>query len=474
MKKNTFKRIGALLLAGALAAGMSFSALAATNALGSDTSLIDGTTVISNYGVQENGAGVDSDSNGTNDTATFTAVGNTVSFTKDIIVFNSDSKTVYHPNVDYTYTISPVGTAGTAIGDTTKITDEFNTSAKVLGGVAVGSAVSSPTTSISFTDTNTIATTNAGAVISGTGSFTFVPTAFPHAGIYRYLITETEGTKTRANAGVISGTGYNNKRYLDVYLKNNDAGTALEVYGYVLYEGESTAAFTASGTIAAKTNGFVEDNPSTLTTTTDCDYYWTVNLDVAKTVTGQLGDKTHEFGFEIALSTVSSFAKATYSDNSTNASSGTTALTSGAGTVACTLNSGSKMTIVGLPMGTTATVTETNTALDTYTVSAAHDNGATLTVNSNATASVAAGGTGAVNALYVYNTTDNATPVDSGQIASTAVTDTIDTITVTNALNAVSPTGYVARFAPFAIMLGFAFVLLFLKRRKNENESDMI
>lgn len=462
------RKIWALVLAVAMIA-LTGAAFATSAGLDQDIDLTDGSTVISEQGVLQSGT-----DNGSGTAATYASVGNTVTIEKDLIVFNSDSNTVYEPNVTYTYTLSAVGTAGEALGTSTKITDEYGVSSAVLGGV-IGAA-SNTTATVTFGGSETVDTSAAGEVISDTFTFTFTPANFPHAGVYRYLITETDTTATRADAGVISGANYVATRYLDVYVMNNAAGTGLEIYGFVVFESDSsTQALDTTNADTYKTNGYVVNDESDLTDTTDCDYYWTVNLDVTKVVTGQLGDKVNEFPFEIALtSPVSAFVKADFSDDSTNATTGTTAFASSAYTVSCTLNDGATMSIVGLPVGTTAAVTETNNTPDIYTVSAEHDNGATLQVNSADSDTVAGSGTGAVTTLTVYNTTDNATPVASGQIAATAVTDTIDTITVTNDISAVSPTGYVARFAPYALMLigGIALLIVAKKHRRHAEEED--
>lgn len=461
------RKIWALVLAVAMIA-LTGAAFATSAGLDQDKSLIDNSTVISEQGVLQSGT-----DNGSGTAATYASVGNTVTIEKDLIVFNSDSNTVYEPNVTYTYTLTAVGTAGQAISGAT-ITDEYSVSSAVLGGV-IGAA-SSTTATVTFGGSETVDTSAAGEVISDTFTFSFTPANFPHAGVYRYLITETDTTAPRADAGVISGANYVATRYLDVYVMNNAAGTGLEIYGFVVFESDSsTQALNTTNADTYKTNGYVVNDESDLTDTTDCDYYWTVNLDVEKVVTGQLGDKVNEFPFAIALaSPVSAFVKADFSDDSTTATTGTTAFSSGTYTVSCTLNDGATMSIVGLPVGTTATVTETNNTPDIYTVSAAHDNGATLKVNDEDSDTVAGSGTGAVTTLTVYNTTDNTTPVASGQIAATAVTDTIDTITVTNDISAVSPTGYVARFAPYALMLigGIALLIVAKKHRRHAEEED--
>ena len=460
------RKIWAMVLAVAMIA-LTGAAFATSAGLDQDIDLTDGSTVISEQGVLQSGT-----DNGSGTAATYASVGNTVTIEKDLIVFNSDSNTVYEPNVTYTYTLTAVGTAGEAISGAT-ITDEYSVTSAVLGGV-IGAA-SNTTATVTFGGSETVDTSADGEVISDTFTFSFTPANFPHAGVYRYLITETDTTATRANAGVISGADYADTRYLDVYVMNNAAGTGLEIYGFVLFESTSGQAFNTTNADTYKTNGFVVNDENDLTDTTDCDYYWTVNLDVKKLVTGQLGDKANEFPFEIALSSpVSAFVKADFSDDSTTATTGTTAFSSSAYTVSCTLNDGATMSIVGLPVGTTATVTETNNTPDTYTASAVHDNGATLKVNGEDSDNLATTTTGAVTELTVFNTTDNQTPVTSGQIAAADVDATVDTITVTNDVSAVSPTGYVARFAPYALMLigGIALLIVAKKHRRHAEEED--
>ena len=468
---KTLRKISALVLVIMMIAVVG-TAWAATT-LDEDVSLKDGDVTISAQGVLQDGEDKGDDTAGV-----YKSVGNTVTIEKDIIVFNSSvagtKKTVHYPNVSYTYTISQVGTEATVIGTNTKITDEYSLSANVFGSVLNAVTNTGKAATVAFSDSDTVSTDKGGTVISKTFDFTFDPSKFPHAGVYRYLITETEhNTSTRQNADVIQGADYNNTRYLDVYVMNNSAGTGLEIYGYVLFEGANNTAITTTKADSIKTNGYVVNDETDLTDTSNCDYYWTVNLDVKKLVTGQLGDKQHEFPFSIALtSPVTSFAKADYSDTSTNTTSGTTAFTNKAATVTCTLNDQSIMSIIGLPVGTTVIVTETNNTYDTYTASAEHDNSVTLTVNTKDTDRLAKDANGAVNSLTIYNTTDNADPRYNSQIAVTSVTDTIDTITLTNDISAVSPTGYVTRFAPYALILVGGIVLLIIAKKRKPAKDD--
>ena len=121
---------------------------------------------------------------------------------------------------------------------------------------------------------------------------------------------------------------------------------------------------------------------------------------------------------------------------------------SGGNTV--TVKDGSVVAFKGIPAGGTVTVTETNNSPDVYKVKAGEaTDGVTLLTE----APVLAGNT-------------------SSATTSKDLTDKVQ-IYFTNTLDAISPTGYVSRFAPYAlILIGGIALLIVAKKRKSPAEEE--
>lgn len=107
-----------------------------------------------------------------------------------------------------------------------------------------------------------------------TGTITFDHTKFTDPGVYRYEVTEENGS--------YAGMTYDNTtKYLDVYVAEADDGSKI-VFSAVMYDKDTGA------TEAAKAAGFT----NTLATTT---------LTINKKVDGNLGDTTKEFEFSVTV-----------------------------------------------------------------------------------------------------------------------------------------------------------------------------
>ncbi|MCR4794433.1 MAG: hypothetical protein K5898_04575 [Ruminococcus sp.] len=114
---------------------------------------------------------------------------------------------------------------------------------------------------------------------------------FQEPGIYRYKITETASTGV---AGVTNDT--NNIRYLDVYVKNESAGTDAEetttaklaVQGYYLHT-DAAAPVKGTADSSKKSTGFSNN-------------YTTNDLEFRKVVTGNQGSKDKYFKINVKLS----------------------------------------------------------------------------------------------------------------------------------------------------------------------------
>lgn len=477
MKKNLLKRIGAVALAVAVSLTMGTSAFAAAGDLGEDSSHnTNKSGVVSKAGVVE----------GTYDSSTgkYAALTEGVSIDKEIVVYNTNAATlVYDPNITYTYTVSAVTVSGTP-----QIKDEFDKSGTVYSGEIDANTNTSHQATVAFSSDNSVTTSSNYAVISDSFTLTFDATKFSHAGIYRYKITESVGTDARKAAG-ITNSSYSADRYLDVYVQNG--ASALEIYGYVLFESANPATqeFTANpGTnLTAKTNGFVsnkndDSDQSYSKDETDVDLYLTTNVKVTKVVDGTLGDKTHQFPFEVVLanSDISTAAKVHYAvstgaaTNATSTSNATKTFDTSnhnakIGSASATAADGLKLAngqfidIYGIPISATTTVnaTEYNDTADTYTVTAKYNNSAVNLDNTNATA----------------ETNKASLTVESKKTAFLHTAQTLtgtqdDAVEVTNNLTSVSPTNVVMRFAPYLFILGAAIVLLVLMRRRKAQDAE--
>ena len=420
---------------------------------------------------------------------------NSLVLLKELVIYNTDGKEIYLPDVDYSYTIAPTGgSAGAALNITNQ--DTHGHTGAVYAGLTTHSATVSfrhDKTAYSNEALSTAITQPVTAASTGTSVYNgftvdFSSEGFSHPGIYRYTITEAEGTSTRASAGVVTGTGSSATRYLDVYVRGNEKYTDTDtipdgknvgdyknyaIYGYVCY---TTAANTAidgyeengegNGTTnvstVKKTNGFTHGGTDLATV---ADQYKTYNLEVSKTISGALAETGHKFPFDIDLG--STLTGSNIKLNATDTTADVTAgITSDAAMLGTTLNIDAKLSdgkvvkLYGIPDETALTVNvkETNDTYDVYTAAA--------TVNSTTATLYASNGTTTVSALSRN---------DTAQIAQQTIaanTLTSEVVALTNTITEISPTGYVSRFAPYALILigGIALLIIARKHRKHTDE----
>lgn len=424
---------------------------------------------------------------------------------KEITAYNPDSgvKFVYGPAITYTYTL-----AAAADNELVNVTDETTDHAsgqpvttKVLAGVSPGDV------SVAGTEANKIAWTNADILdvsVSGTANYknltiSFSNVVFSQPGVYRYKITESAESYT--TSGVTKNTGNTQVRYLDVYvMRSADYGKDASgdpstenragwwtIYGYVCIDSSlGTTAVTAS---TAKTNGFVDSDGSTGTSTSD--EYRTYNLTIGKTLSGDASMNGHKFPFDVtwtagdATGTFQFIAKTTGTAEVTGDSVDATTSINGTDVAAHTKVSGANavgtdgkdgspkianggtVKYIGIPVGTKVTVTETNdVAGTTYTTTAKEKIG-----TADAADVAFTGGTAILSTdKKTATTADTKTVVYAQAGAPTAGSDV--TIQYTNTLALISPTGYVVRFAPYALMLigGVVLLVVAMKHKKHSDE----
>ena len=97
-----------------------------------------------------------------------------------------------------------------------------------------------------------------------------------------------------------------------------------------------------------------------------------------------------------------------------------------------------------IPQGTSFVLTETNDSPDSYKVTMQ-----------------AAVGSAAASDIYAQTIVASG---DSATASSVTLSDKVD-VDIENLLDAISPTGYVSRFAPFVLMLAGGVLLLAMTRR---------
>lgn len=249
---------------------------------------------------------------------------------------------------------------------------------------------------------------------------------FPTAGIYRYVITETNPTV----AGLETGDA--NTIYLDVYV-TNVAGVA---------GGCAITYYQMSTSDAAPT--YAQDNNKTPTYTAkfteDTDTYTTYTLTVTKNVEGTMADMTQEFSIDVDFTGLSEGTKVKVDGVQTADGASDT----GALSVNKSLGDDESMTITGVPADAVYTVVENIAKTEGYTT--------TATVQR---------GTGTA-------TTANVTVADTTQtVAQQTMGENDNTVVVTNTKNAVNPTGIILNVAPYALMvvIALAGVVVFLRKR---------
>lgn len=400
-----------------------------------------------------------------------TITGTEIPLTKGIVFFNANGSTVYEPTITFTYTVAPASIA--ADGTDATVTDDT----PLVGNVYPGPSDGVTGTTIAFSANNTAAAAADGAEIEHSGNLTFDASKFTRPGIYRYIITET-CSPTLESVGMKARTNdYDATRYLDVYVRNGASG--FEMYGAVIFKTTETNPGDEGKdditTTTEKTTGFepakdpTDPNYSYENDNT-VDKYYTYDFTVKKTVSGSLADKNWEFPFYVTVSNSISGAKFTYtadgSETFTGAteSSGVVTLTaanfsigSDAATSNLNLKHNDTITLVGLPSNQTTklavVIKEFNNTYDKYTPTASATNG-TLTMTSGA-AMTAVSGSDATGSFEIV-TNDVAAQI----------------LAIDNNLTEISPTGYVVRIAPYAIMLGLGIALLMITRRRKENEEE--
>jgi len=392
---------------------------------------------------------------------------------KDIVLFNADGSQIYEPNIDYTYTVSPVTVENASV----TVTDE-NSATQIIGvrsGIAdavsiKGNAQNAEWNSTavltfgadSLTDTNqenqTITINSAHADenlnIRLDASAIYQNGANP-AGIYRYQITDTTADTALTSAGIRRNPDYETTLYLDVYTKYNTERDNLLVYGYVLFKDDADHAVSHSfenttESEADKISGYdVEseeiidpsdpENPVIIS-----DQYHTHNIEIKKKTAGDLADGSHPFPFTLALKNNIIQSQTDFYD-----STGTQKMLSADGiyTESTALRNGESIIFYGLPEHTEIKVTEINDTADQYFVSASMND----------------------EAIELASDLTGNQKSASTEYQSISKTESRDIILFTNTLNDISVTGVFFTVMPFVFITiaGMLLLIVCIRNKKS-------
>ena len=297
------------------------------------------------------------------------------------------------PDVDFTFAIAP--------GDV----DEENNISAGVGTPTIGTASFNP-----GDETKSAGEGFKTATQKVTVDFKGV--TFDAPGIYRYTITENNGSE--------SGITYDTAtRYLDVYVQNKDGG-GFEIFGFVMRNsidddtklGDNDAAFTNA--------------------------YTTYDLDLTKVVAGNQGDKNMNFNFTITITGAKAGTQFTVSGAEGSESALLTAGVDGKAEGTYALKNNETVTVYGLTTNMDYQIVEDDYSAKGY------------------------------ETAYVVNDESSAEGRDTGVKDITTTT----TVTFTNTKNGTVPTGILLETAPYMILGAVVLagiVVLFVTRRRRSH-----
>ena len=305
------------------------------------------------------------------------------------------------------------------------------------------------------------------------------------AGIYRYEIEDISTTDTNNKAaleqvGVVKGAQAPSKWYLDVYVINSDQfDCGLAIGGMVLTRtNESITASTQkeSGFDKVKLTSEGKLDPTETALDAHNYVYKTYNATVKKVVAGGMGDKKNGFPFTVTVdnkslnytiseagNTTASYDIAKYvvgTDYTTTTGDSATYLNAASFTKPISHNG--VITVWGLSPLAKINYSEKNNTKSVYKakIGKAGAEDASLKTEADLEAN---------HDLAAYGDAQNVATYTNITTATSKVADPT-AIVYTNTLNEISPTGVVLRFAPYVVMLGAAFFLILVAKRRREDE----
>lgn len=435
----------------------------------------------------------------------------TFTIAKDIVLFNTNSQPIYEPNVTYTYALTSVNPNRATITDDPAATAYDADAQKSVtvavkagtGGVTItgtdgvakgvgdgdinvvfGDGVHDATASYAYqtnAEGSTVTANSKKATRNITVTIDPASDAFKETksdnttsfvpGVYRYHIAETSNTANVNGKGVKTPEGRLTDLTLDVYLRWNTDKTALQVYGYVLFRDlteTDSLTYDSSTATTAKVTGFdiasnlVDEHDSATTSTAD--EYHTYNIKISKDVAGNMADTNNAFPFRVNLTGIENSEYYWTKGTDTNK----TLCTLGSGSeIVQRLKHGEYFTIYGLPYNATVGVTETNNTYDYYIPTATYTAGTAAATDITSELTIA--NSFAPNSTAVTESYNNSKAANAKTL-NDALTE--DVIAFTNTLREISPTGYVARFAPYALILVAGIILLIVAKKRKPAEEE--
>lgn len=330
------------------------------------------------------------------------AGGDVATITKNI----TKDQNAYAPKTDFTFTIAPAQDKDLTVGNNGLVIYKG-----VDGGVTFAEGAKTGTIA-SAPKTEDIGETS---ITAGTLGLEYHLDQFNAPGIYRYVVTETQGT--------YDGMTYSNEtKYFDVYVTSNAEGT-LSV---------ASATFVSADNAATKDGGVFTNDYNNETDGGN------KTLTVTKHVEGSMGDRNKEFAFNVTITGAE--GEQYYVATTVNGETTYSTLTSGSATQISLADTDS-FTIYGLSENDQYTISETSYTADGYTTKYL------------------------VNPVE-GNTSDNAT---TGNAPATAAMGTAASTTINfyNIKNPSTPTGVIMNVAPYALMvvIAVAGVAVFMRKR---------
>ena len=395
-----------------------------------------------------------------------------VNIKKEIIAFNPNGTEVHAPVVTYTYTVTPATVTGLTVTDedadhtsNTAVIAPVKagiTTGVVVTGTAAGSAgdATSAIGTLVFDNSTTWTTAAGGDTNEYDINVDFSGVTFAQPGVYRYKIEETiPATYTNGYADFAMEDGDADTLYLDVYVDGNG-----DIYGYVCM----TANDSVDPSTTTKINGFVDG-----TAADNSDKYYTYDLVLSKDVVNDTyGESNIAYPFTVIFSNPENYTSTfTIEETAALGSTGISPAAASAPTWSgvAEVKDGANITYTGIPAGVDVDVYETNIASGvTYTVSTVVTGG-TAVVDNNVIA-------GTAPASAVAQTTKADYESTKATVNTAAITTTVaQSVAITNTLLLISPTGFVVRFAPYALVLmGGIFLIVLgvvLYKRTNREEA---